>query len=590
MAYRFDQYDNSIVIDGWENGIADSPYGGLSNIRCVNITSIPGEACVNFSTRSVKPTATTGGVINSADATANTLTSHSAIVANGQAITITGSNLPDPLVTGTVYWVTNVTNGGLTFQVCLNAYLVPIDLTTSGTPTWAFTGSHMGIPMQRTYDKTDDYYFILDSNGKAWMYNSGIWKDLNNSVSNNHANGIIYYRGYLFVFRDHYIDYAPISTLVWTNNWQTLNTLVGQNNSHYAYIGQDDVVYYCDASFVGSFFQKPGQTFDPSNAATYTWTATALALPSTDTAQTLAELGVNLLVGGQLNAIYPWDRISTSFSYPILIGETFISRIVTVNTNSYIFAGQRGRIYISNGSQAQLYKKIPDHISGTVEPFYVWGDACCIKNQLYFGIKASRNDTDVAIPEYGGIWAIDLDTKAMRLAMQLTFATYGCLVTMILPLYIQLATFTTLFSGLGMFAGYDDGSNGNGLDVTSGTPYTGSQATIDTDLIPIGTYDKPRNLCRVEYKLSEPLVSGESIIINYRLLFDKTDASSGLGQYQQLFTDSTVGNYSSSGPVNFKNAQWVQFQIVLNSTATTPSYVRLRQIRINGLAGQPLNS
>ena len=57
--YRIEQGTGDIIIDGFESGISDSPYGtnlqtqvgniqqtGLSDMRNVNIISIPGEASV----------------------------------------------------------------------------------------------------------------------------------------------------------------------------------------------------------------------------------------------------------------------------------------------------------------------------------------------------------------------------------------------------------------------------------------------------------------------------------------------------------------------------------------------------------------
>jgi len=114
-----------------------------------------------------------------------------------------------------------------------------------------------------------------------------------------------------------------------------------------------------------------------------------------------------------------------------------------------------------------------------------------------------------------------------------------------------------------------------GIDKTSSNPYIAGESEIETDLIPIGTYQKPRDLERVEFKLNKPLISGEYVSVYYRL-----DFSQG---YTPMFIDDTVGDISNSSPVNFKNAQWVQFKIVTASTLTDPSYVRLKEIRILGL-------
>jgi hypothetical protein len=276
-------------------------------------------------------------------------------------------------------------------------------------------------------------------------------------------------------------------------------------------------------------------------------------------------LGTNLLVGGSKNQIYPWDRISTSFAYPILIAENNVKEMVTVNTNTFIFVGNRGRIWITNGTQAQLFKKVPDHLSETVEPYFTWGGACSIKNQLYFGVQATTN-SGTANNNYGGVWAIDLDTKAIRLTNQLSYGTYAGVASIVFPI------FSTSPAGTGLYIGWDNGLSGYGIDITSSSPYTTYKAYIDTDNIPIGTLRTPKTPSNIEFKLATPLVSGEGVKISYRLDFSKS--------FSEVFETTTVGAFSGVSSVNFQNAQWLQLRVETKSTASSPSYVRLTEIRI----------
>ena len=48
MAYVFDEETNSLVIDGFESGIASSPYKGIGSMRNVNTSYYPGVAYVNY--------------------------------------------------------------------------------------------------------------------------------------------------------------------------------------------------------------------------------------------------------------------------------------------------------------------------------------------------------------------------------------------------------------------------------------------------------------------------------------------------------------------------------------------------------------
>lgn len=160
---------------------------------------------------------------------------------------------------------------------------------------------------------------------------------------------------------------------------------------------------------------------------------------------------------------------------------------------------------------------------------------------------------------------------------KLSYGTYAGYATSFIPIIPNQVYNTTNPQGTGFYAGWQSNNTSNpyGLDTTSALPYTNSEAVIETDLIPIGTWQKPRQGSQVEYKLSKPLVSGESVVIKYRLDFSQS--------WTTLLTDSTAGNFSNSAFCNFDNAQWLQFQAVLNSTNSSPSYTRLREIRITGL-------
>ena len=675
MAYTFDNYDNSLVISGWEKGVADSPHQGISDMRNVNIISVPGEASVNFSTQGISsPQISTTITVTGLSSNA---ISFSAIrgLENGMAIQFTNVGSLTGVSLATTYWCYSAVGYPNTTSVKLYAqYSAPATasspVTIGGTaggatfivPCISYGASSNQPPKYFTYGK--GAYFMQDTMGQVWS--NTYTTDTNNywtytglsGSSDSGGFGLAYYQstksknGFVFAFRLQSIDYFNCQSNTWVYGWKpsdgsphNTGTLLYAGN-HEAFLAPDNRLYYCDGQSIGSFYETiPTTDFDPTNTGTYTQAEQNL-LSGTDIAQCLTYLGTNLLIGGQNNIIYPWDRSSPHFSYPIPLPEYNIHRMITVNTTTYVFVGNRGRIYQTNGTNAQLYKKVPDHISGTVEPYFTWGGACSTRNQLYFGCLCVSN-AGVANNQYGGVWAIDLDTDAIRLTNQLSYGTYYGNASAIIP------NFSTNPGGTGLFIGWDAGTLGGsihcsittglttitansnnfspsmtgaaiygtgipdgafiasvtnsttailniaatatnsnvilsilflyGIDQTVSSPYTGSQATIDTDLIPIGTFTKPRNFEKMEYRLTVPMVSGESITLKSRLVFNVQ--SSG---YSAGVTDSTVGNWSNIEDTDFSQAQWVQFQIVLNSTATNPSFTRLKEIRIRGLVGSTL--
>lgn len=628
MAYRFDEYDQSLVIDGFQNGIAENPYDGIADSRNVIVYSIPGEASVGFSTGSLSATISSGTVTSLFTGTTVNFTGATGIEL-GMAITFGTTGGFGGISAGTkVYWVGNLSGTPSSRMSLYSDYAMGSLVTVTGSGTATFSvhnvdfSNYQGFTATRFARSTQTgHEFMLDSVGKVWTNNaltspSGYWRYIGNvphSASfigdTSNGNGIVYYQqsftgaqpaGYFFVFSDSSIDYFQESgstiniSYGWKPSTGTLNNASGylnsgndSGNSHDALVAQDNVVYFCDGRYLGSFFQKTaGTPFDPTNTATYTTSSQALSLPSIDTAQCLAELGTDLLVGGTRNLVYPWDRVSTSFRYPILLSETVVQKMVTVNTNTYIFVGNRGRIHVTNGSQAQPWVKIPDHLSGTIEPYFIWGDAVYNKNQLYFGVAGTNND-GTANSNYGAVWAVDLISKALRVINQLSYGSYAGLPVALFartPLFSGGTGLVGNPSGAGLHIGWCQGAvstsdlgltysvSTSGIDATLSTPYTGGQSYLDSELIPIGTFDQPKNFKRIEYLLTKPLVSGESITIQYRTSFADS--------FTDIFTDNVAGTQSDSYPINFGNFQWVQFRMVLTSTASNPSYVRLKHIRL----------
>jgi hypothetical protein len=573
MSYRIENSD--IVISGFENGISNNPYQGIADMRAVNIISVPGEASVNFKSSS-NTYASVSATVVSADAGTNyiTYTGATSPLVAGMAIVFTGASLPGGLTAATPYWVGSVGGGGGgTFKAYTN-YKLTTAVTISGTGTGTFATIDMGLPKYFTRETYNNSTYLIDANGRAWLADTKFTYLGNTNLTNASGNGIAIYKTYLFVFRNARVDYVNlVGTPTWvyqwnpatgaTDNTDILNNLTGVNSSHQALVGQDDVLYYCDATFIGSLREKSGQTFDPTNTATYVFTKKALALPATDNVNCIEELGTNLLVGGSKNYIYPWDRIATSFRYPILLAEDYITNILTVNTNAYVFAGARGRIYKTNGSQAEMYIKVPDHLAAKPDPIMTWGGAGYNRNQLYFGLSATDNAGN-ALSVYGGLWAVDLTTDALRCVTQMSHGTWGGYVSAIHSGILTGA-------GISLFSGWKSATSTYGVDSTGSDPFDTYIAYVDSDMIPVGTFLSKKTFEWVEYKLATPLTTGDGVYLYYRT--NMTEAFTAIGE------STTAGLLSEAFNVNFENVQWIQIRAMLKG-ASGGSYTRLTEMRI----------
>lgn len=509
MAYRLEKTNIGvdIVFDGWENGIAQDPFSGIADMRQVNISTLPKTVQV------------------------------------GYGITV------------------STTSGGTLGK--------PISKATRFTSYLSYTGTGGALG-----------YLILDDSGQVWESTTltGTWTFLsnNNTTTNHNSNDAIWFwKGFLFKTRGVNIDYY--NGTIWVNAWKT--SLVS-DTSHKAITPINDKVYFCNGTAVGSLTEITLNAFDPTNTATYTLNTATFQLPSYDIAQSIAQLGsgtsnstITILVGGSQNIIYPFLTSGTSFQTPIYIADYFIKNMVSVNQSVYIFPGNvqgRGRIYISNSVQAQLFFKIPDSITGYDDPYYTWGDIIFHRNNLVFGFFANKNDGSGAIISMADVWALDLDSKAYRSISSLSTNAGYANATVLIPDQSNSAG-----SGFAYIVGYTDNNSTNAIGRSSTTSGVGI-SVIKTDQVPVGTYFNKYTFNSAEVKLQTPLASGESIdLIGY-----SDNVSAGT-----TFSLTTVGAISGQTSASFEGSQWLQFQLTLIGNSQT-SGCRLKEIRVHGIPTQ----
>ena len=624
MAYQVDQTSGDIVIGGFQNGIGDSPYSGLTNVQNVNITSIPGEASVSFGVSSKMQAPSYSGILATAtgDGFAITLTglTTNSFLETGQAVSFSDGGITG-LGTGTIAYIASATKQSGTSET-IN-FTLSYGSTSSGTyaigtsGTSALTTINLVLGQRGTINKNyteidkQGNHYVADSNGRVWSDKfttqggtnfsaTNSWTYMGNTTdSSSYGNGLVYLEttnsgggldGWLFLWRQGQIDYVklmaggsaiPAGSLSWQYGWKTsltLSTLLGTTTaySHEAVITPGQQVAFCDGYNMRLFFQNAvGTTFDPSNAATYTYSSFPI-LAVGDISQCCSFLGSSLLIGGIKNVIYPWDLTSNQPTPPLIqLPEVNIKNIITVKSNAYVFCGNRGKIYITNGSQADFWKKVPDHLSGTVQPTFQWGATGYRNNQLYFGVFQTSAGVPSSTNIYGSMWAMDLGTQAVYVSNTFSNNLTGGYCAALLPQSLGE------YAGNGWFIGwanYVSGAYSNsGIDSTIATPYTDGQAYIISDLIPVGTLLEPTTPAQFEYKLTSPLLPNESVEIQVAPYFGGTFTSLGTtnGGTSSVILSDIFSN-------KIQNQQWLLVKAILTSTTSSPSLVRLNQIRIKG--------
>ncbi len=327
-------------------------------------------------------------------------------------------------------------------------------------------------------------------------------------------------------------------------------------------------------------------SFDPESSLTamVDYLPIALQLPYYEVATCLAQTSVGspiLAVGTIGNNVYIMDPSSSVAAQAVLpLPESNTHRILNVDNMLYIFVGNKGNIYISNISVISGALTVPDYMANPYgtnqDPYFSWGDCMFLRGRVWFSIQDQNASNTTGY--CGGIWSFTPTQNLflgqdqgiqLHLENQNSYGTYNGVCDVLLPSETQTANGPQYWSTFSS----DYSVPVYGIDFSGTNPYNGTQyAEIETDLVPVGEFLNLYTPANVEYKLSRPLVSGESVEILWRP--DLTSAFTTLG------TNSVTGNVSFVFPSNIQNVQWVQLQALMTSTTTTPSFLPVTQFRI----------
>lgn len=508
-----------ITIDGFQAGIGD-PYTGIADMRNIIIDEADKSCRINTKLNSTMDYE--GNDTFTADASTDIIT-----LSNGRGyftgktvkFTSTGS-LPGGLTATPArdepYYLIPITTN--TYKVA-NTYALaqagtPIDLTSAGS------GVHTCVPFspvnmtdiidvhtgatEYIFGKDAQYNNIWQYNGNAWVMPWGI-----TTFNTGASKGLAYWKDHLLVFRNNSINYLKVSTQTFISNWSptAIGSIVSTDN-HYAMVGQDDTVYFANGSYVGSLRVKPGQTFDPTNAATYTLNYNALDIPSDESITYISEFGTNLLIGTNINKVYVWDRRSPSFNYPIFLPERNVQAMAVANNIAYIFCGNTGSFYATNGATTRLVKKIPDSITGVISSGNGagFGDVAVLKNKIFFGIS-------------GLIMSYNIDTGVLIVENEYSnFVTGATTVQSIVPYHDNyfIASIYKASGSLTYILTEQSTGNQNQSVNSELNPYSNYEAYLITPFIKLGNPQEKIEISAFDIQMAKNLISGEAVRISYR--------------------------------------------------------------------------
>lgn len=587
MAYRYEKNNNGefdLVIDGWENGIASSPFKGIGNIKNLNIKYYDGVAYVNYKRQACTMTGGTlanpiyatqspAGIIYIADDNRQ-IWKQDAV--NGSSFTKLTGNANQP-INGMQFWNNYllVLGGDVNgkFEICGDgtgdAGVTSANWNTAGAATgvWPMnntvTMTLTGTPLAGSTSATISSYLDAQGTSRAfWNGPTGFY----NMTFQGQTQVVVanLTQGSAAITWTPELNAAPsgASAFPFINGSAVSTTGI----SHMSLISSNDGdLYFCNGSNIGAFKLNPNQVFTKGDMKTFTFYANILGLPPTETTTWLTELRNQLIILGKYR-MYQWDFSSIYWGQPVPLDEALVKGINILN-KLYIFAGNKGNIYLSDGYSFSRFVKIPDYISGAVDPAWYIGGVMQHRQKLYFQATAKNSQSGATI--FQGIFSIDLDTGAINMENQ---NSGGLTPAGLITGGLLIDDNSTAINYDKYYSAY--GATAPSVDFNDTTLYSNNEAIIETDIIPIGTFYQLKTFRNAEFKLDQPMKSGDSITLEAR--------QSLSDNWTTIGTTTTAVLSDGFAPLTFEKWQWAQFRIKMscNATATASSFNRLREIRI----------
>lgn len=557
-----------LTIDNFQNAIADSPHMGFGNMKLVDISAFPGAVKVQKAPQSLFIPANDGLTIITVGS--NEIQMSGALTANANAnsggiavyFTTTGV-LPTGISANTIYYIkfgggnSNYFQLSATFADALTTNIAITAGTGSGVTTMHVInpGTVKWISEPEGMDCGTNI-LMLDSNGRVWFQYIGTYMyllanaaiDTGATVTDGTGGGMILWPfsnpkgggvNYLFTFRGHNIDIVDVGTTAklyaptWSNAWKTMNSATNSANIHHALRGQDGIIYFTDDHYVGSIIEiTPASPFTPGTAGTFTYNNQALDLPLVERANWLAELGVNLLIAGDVyNNIYPWDRVSDSYNIPLEVPEKSIKRLKNVGNLVYILAGVVGNIYTTQGTYVTHFKKIPDYVSNNAgslqETIVTWGGLDTLNGTLIFGAGVLTSGNS-------GLYKLFPDGRLILLQQPSTGSGNVNAVKSNTEFFIM-------------------GYSGGGDNFPSGTTvrYASLNTVVQSGLYQVGNKTQKATYSELEVQLARPADASSHIRVRWR-----PDIVSSFTTLDSYTLDTTNTSFNSDiGLIDLENIQ-----------------------------------
>ena len=385
-------------------------------------------------------------------------------------------------------------------------------------------------------------------------------------------------KGYIYLFAGTSIDLLDLADeTTWSKGWASLG---GASITKNAFVASNNILYINKGANYGfaSIAEYSFGSFNGTSGGTSSViTQAALTMPADYFVVGFTELGSKLLIlankAGDDNGamIFPWDKVSADFDIPIKLfedGDYAGWQAVVIGLKAYIHCGKRGQWYVTNGTEAVKFTRLPASVTDLVaSSTLLYPDAVDVVNGLiYFAI--STNSTQANL----GIYSLHPETGAINFEHIVSTSSDGGTNELLITSIKSLGNkqFVCVWA---------DNTTTYGVDKVDTNRYTTDLAYLISPFIRAGSKFNKRALTTWEVQLAKPITSGDSVKLYYRTSQNGSWLSVNNDAVEDASGDtlsfiSVVGE--ASGALNHAvTCENIQVKCVLNKGA------ELLEIRIN---------
>lgn len=446
---------------------------------------------------------------------------------------------------------------------------------------------------------------VFDNQGQLWAISdtklfkrttAGSWSSIalntTDSRANCHNKGIAFWgattsaggnkpKGFIFLIYDvtsgnnGQIDILSLADeTTWTGKVSVPWTNIGGGtNLKRTFVASNNILYIAKGTSYGfaSIAETSFNAFD-GTTGTATITQSALTLPSDYFVGMFKELGSKLLIlankAGDDNGamIFPWDKTSADFEIPIKLyedGDYQGWQAVVIGLKAYIHCGKRGQWYVTNGTEAVKFARLPASVTDLVASSTVlYPDAADVVNGLiYFGISTNSTQTNL------GIYSLNPETGAINFEHIISQNVDGTSAELDITSIKSLGNKQFLCTW-----GDVDASPTYGADKVDTNRYTTDLAYLISPFLRVGNINNKKSISTFEVQLTKPLASGDSVKLYYRTAQNGSWLSVNNGAVEDSADDtlsliSTVGDQSKLAEYRNIECENIQVKCVLNKAA-----------------------